>query len=413
MVGCATVPAVRLDQGPVQEQLKPLEEHVLADSQQLKKHLEESGALYEEDALQAYLDELARPIFTKLESAGSHQLNLRVVRDPTLNAFTLGDGSIYINTGLIARLTSAQQLAFIVGHETSHVLNRDLLYFTDAAQRKTVAAKLTELVVTPALSVVGLGGVADAGVNMTYAASIMGYGREREARADEDSVRLMQQLGYDPREALRIFDAFLSEDTQYQQGLELAFLSSHPSNEARRSALQQQLGRDVSAPNSPIPDKAFLTATEGVRLENASLDTQLGRYHHAINTLEAIIRRAPEQAMAHALLADAYRLIAEHPERLKEEVSKNTWKELCDAAGDTPESYWRSKARESYERASSLDPALPEPYRGLGLLAEAEGRPDEARQYLQRYLTMSPDAKDRRFVMSKIVHLQPSAASQP
>ncbi len=404
--GCASAPPVRLDQGQVQDPLRNLETYVLEDARKFKELVEKSGALYGDPAFDAYLNDLVRPFVPTVASSG-YQFSFKVVRDPTLNAYTLGDGTIYFNTGLIARLKSAQQLAFVAGHEIAHVMNRDLVYYTDSLHKKTVGTKLTDLVVGPALSAFGLGGIGELGVGLAYAASVTGYGREREATADAESLSAMQAQQYDEREALRVFETFLREDERYHRGLEISFLSSHPSNEARMAAVKKAMGSKALDVFAAEPeDRAFLDATHDLRVDNASFNIQLGRSYHAVEDLQIILKKEPTDERAHYYLAEAYRLIAEDPRKLKDELSRKAWSEINDVADAEHTDYWHSRAAEEYRQAMKLDPAFPDPHRGLGLLQHARDERAQALASFQRYLELSPDAKDRRFVTSYITRLQ-------
>ncbi len=424
--GCATTQTVRLDEGLVPEKLQTLEQEVLEDTRKFGTFLENSGAFYEDPQLEAYLQEIVQPLVPELPTSIPYRFRFKIVRDPTLNAYTLGDGAIYFHTGLIARLTSAQQMAFIAGHEIAHVMNRDLVYFTDSLHRKTITAKVTDLVLTPALAVVGLGGVGEAGVGLAYRASITGYGRQREAQADEASLKTLQHLGYNGRAALGVFETLLAEDKRYQKGIEISFLSSHPANEERMKAVKTFLGikgediepsenkdtldgsgPSVSQHDGYAIDAAFLDATHRLRIDNAAMDIQLQRYDHAIQQLRAILERRPQEALTHHYLAEAYRLIGDNPHALRKELNYSTWEESRREEESLKQpAYWRQRAREAYQEAMRWDATLADPYRGLGLLVQAEGRDVEALESFQRYLELSPSAKDRRFVLSWIDRLK-------
>lgn len=404
--GCATTVPVRLDQGRVQAPLADLERYVLEDARQFKRLLDERGALYEDPTLQAYLASLCRPLFPPVDPALPYRFDVKVLRDPTLNAFAFSDGAIYVNTGLVARLSSAEELAFVVSHEVSHVMNRDLLYFTDTLRRKTVAAKLTGLVVTPALAAIGLGGLGESGVGLAYAASLAGYGRERETRADEEGARRLKQLGYDPQAALRAMRATLDEEAWYQRGWEVSFLSDHPSTAARFNRIRELLGLAPSAGRASAADATFEAATEQLRLDNASLNIQLGRPYHAVDELQRLHQRQPDHAPIQYLLAEAYRALAEDPGKLKEELTITRWTMLREAADITQTTYWQSQAAAAYTRVLTTHPAFPASYRGLGLLRHAQGQSVEAGRLLRRYLDLAPAASDRRFVISYIAKLE-------
>lgn len=410
-IGCATSAPVRMDQGKVPDRLVDLERNVLEDSLKFKALLEEEGAVYEAPVLQAYLDRLFRSLIPSTPSSSAPNFNVKVIRDPTVNAYTLLDGTIYVNTGLIARLKTSHQLAFVLGHELAHLLNRDLLYFTDQLHRKTVAAKLTGLVMVPALSAVGLGGVGNLGLGAVYAASVTGYGREREDAADAESVRMMRRCGYREAESVGLFEALLAEHDRYQQGLEISFFSSHPSNQHRLSAVKTLLGGSDELRASAV-ELEFLKVTKPLRLANAVLNLKLDRYDHALQDLQLILRHFPQEAEAHYYLGETYRLIAQHPKKLRDELSEKAWKGLNRPMDNTWAASWQAQAIAAYRQAMTNDPTLADPYRGLGLLYEAQGHSPEAVNYLRRYLEMHPSAPDRRFIASTLARLQQPPAAQ-
>jgi predicted Zn-dependent protease len=404
-----------VDQGQVQEKLRDLETSVLEDARKFQELVEARGAVYEDPQLQVYLEELSRPLVPPLPPSSPYRFRVKVISDPTLNAFVLGDGLLYLNTGLIARVKTSQQLAFVIGHEIGHAVNRDLVYFTDNLHRKTVASKLSGLVVTPALSAFGLGGIGELGIGLAYAASVTGYGREREARADEDSLKAMRRLGYDEREALRVFETFLAEHERYHRGIEIGFLSSHPSNQQRLKAVKKFMGSKALDVFAAEPsDERFLDITHRLRVDNASFNIELGRFYHAAEDLQIILRRTPDDALGHFHLAEAYRRIAEDPRKLKDELSRKAWRQIAEVAEKDQQPYWESRALEEYQQALQLDPQLAPPHRGLGLLRQAQGQREEALTHFTRYLELAPDAKDRRFVVSVINRLEraPSAEAE-
>ena len=57
---------------------------------------------------------------------------------------------------------------------------------------------------------------------------------------------------------------------------------------------------------------------------------------------------------------------------------------------------------------SSLDPQSPIGHRGLGLIALRRGDKEQARALLSRYLEVSPQARDRRFVEYLLIQMDDS-----
>jgi beta-barrel assembly-enhancing protease len=94
---------------------------------------------YDDPQLEQYLARLGDRLLPEaVKAAGGPVLRFRVVRDPTLNAFALPNGRIYLHTGLLSRLENEAQLATILGHEITHVVNRDALRFTRDARSRQV-----------------------------------------------------------------------------------------------------------------------------------------------------------------------------------------------------------------------------------------------------------------------------------
>ncbi len=135
------------------------------------------------------------------------QFHFAVLRDPSMNAFSLLQGGIYVHAGLLARLDNEAQLAHVLAHEITHTVKRHQLKFVRSTKNKTVAAKLAEIVLAPAAGAFAGGGGASlvsSLIGLTYAASVTGYGRENEEEADLEGLRLMAAAGYRAEEAPRV-----------------------------------------------------------------------------------------------------------------------------------------------------------------------------------------------------------------
>jgi len=91
-----------------------------------KKHhaqvLQQTPA-YKDKDLQDYVQSIGDSL-----SLNSHRPNLfyrfTVLDSPDINAFALPGGYIYINRGLMAYLSSEEELAAVLGHEIGHVTAR-------------------------------------------------------------------------------------------------------------------------------------------------------------------------------------------------------------------------------------------------------------------------------------------------
>lgn len=153
-----------------------------------------------------------------------------------INAFALPGGEIGVYTGLLKVATTQDQLAAVLGHEVGHVLaqhGNERMSLELATQSGTQllaglykgsAEKKQQL-----LSVLGLG--AQYGLALPYS-------RTQEAEADIIGLKLMAEAGFNPQEAITLWQN-MSAAAGGQQPLEI--LSTHPSDETRINGIGARL----------------------------------------------------------------------------------------------------------------------------------------------------------------------------
>lgn len=100
-----------------------------------------SGKILFNDELTKYVEGVAKRVLAK-ESGEKDKLNFFLVRSFIPNAFATSSGCIFINIGLIARLKSEEELAFVICHEYVHFKNsHGLLGFENALKLNKSAKK--------------------------------------------------------------------------------------------------------------------------------------------------------------------------------------------------------------------------------------------------------------------------------
>jgi predicted Zn-dependent protease len=158
-----------------------------------------------------------------------------VFEDEDPNAFALPGGKVGVHTGLFRVAKNDAQLAAVLGHEVAH-----------AVARHGVERMSRELLI--GLGVAGLGAaVGDdrvalaAGVGATLLISLP-FSREQEAEADEIGLLYMARAGYDPREAIRLWQNFEALGV----GTRIEFLSTHPSHGSRIERLERVMPRALA-----------------------------------------------------------------------------------------------------------------------------------------------------------------------
>lgn len=387
-----------------------------ADEQRLWRQAEKEeetllkrAKVYDDPLLEEYLARVGdRLMSDQVRAAGGPGFKFGVLRDPTLNAFAMPNGRIYMHTGLLSRLENEAQLATIVGHEMTHVTHRHALSFTRDARNKQILYTVLGVAASIGIAVAAgsraragdwvgaavLSQTANAilglGLQLAAIASINGYGRDLERDADNGSLESLARAGYDPKEAPRVFQLLASERKD-RGALETFFFGSHPRLQERVEATTELL-RTTYAGAAAAPDTIKTTEEFELRMrsvvrENAYLDIRAGRFALAERQLDRVLAITPRDPLAHLYYGDLYRLQAQR------------------ARGVGEKDELAGKALASYERSAALDPTLPDPYRQLGFLYYQQKDAARARAAFEKYLALKPDAPDARRIKEYLVEL--------
>jgi predicted Zn-dependent protease len=171
---------------------------------------------------------------TEANHLGGQTWETRVFVDDTPNAFALPGGKIGVHTGLFKVAKNDAQLAAVLGHEIGHVLSRH------SAER--VSQGLVAQVGTTAVGA----SYGDAAANLFAQAATLGvilpYSRTQESEADDIGLTLMARAGYDPRQAIPLWENFKKEGGSRPP----EFLSTHPAPETRIQRLNAHMAKAVA-----------------------------------------------------------------------------------------------------------------------------------------------------------------------
>lgn len=397
---------------PLSDNLTKLEKEILADTRQAENLFYRSGALYEDDKVTDYLNGIANRLVDSDKLDETMDLKIRIIREPTVNAFAMATGSIYIHTGALARLESEDQLAHLLGHEISHVVNKDMLYFVESYHKKIIVYKIFDIVLAPTSVFFGLlGDLAQSAFLLFHVATVTGYSRLDEARADKEGMQCATRQGYGSQGGTGLMQVFLKEGERYQSGPEIFFLMMHPTTKWRLNELNRVTSEKAAVPVVLKPDSdAFLQNMAKIKLYNATLNIKWDRLEHAKDNIQWVLEKVPDNPEAHYLAGEIYRLEAEDKKKVKEELNYAKWSELNKGYKKTElEEAWCKKAQEEYGRAIVCDGAYANSYKGLALLCKYKDKREEAVVNLKKYLAAAPEASDKRYVNNLIEKLNRQA----
>jgi predicted Zn-dependent protease len=183
-------------------------------------------------------------------------------RTRSINAFALPGGYLGVNLGLIAVVTSRDELASVLGHELSHVTQRHIsrIIAKQSAQAPWVMAGML-------LGVLAAGRNPDAANAMivgSQAAAMqnqLNFSRDMEREADRLGYGAMTQAGFDPEGFVTMFEK-LQQGSRLNDSGNYPYLRSHPLTTERIADMQTrtQLLPHNGANARPTPEHFMVTA---------------------------------------------------------------------------------------------------------------------------------------------------------
>jgi len=210
----------------------------------------------QDPVLTDYVTRVGKRLMASREAQESgFPFTFEVVADPSINAFALPGGPMFINTGLLRAVDNEAQLAGVMGHEMSHVILR---HGTNQASK----SKLIQLPAILAAQMVGnnsmVSQMEQLGIRAAAGGVLLKFSRTAESEADLTGSHLMSEAGYDPMEMARFFNKLNA-----QGGHGLQFLSDHPNPANRERAIQQEA--------RALPQKSYGSETGDFRKMKAAV----------------------------------------------------------------------------------------------------------------------------------------------
>lgn len=212
--------------------------------QQLEAEIAQQLPIVNDATTEAFINRIGQRIVSQTEFSDL-PWEFHVVADPSINAFNIPGGHVYVHTGLIQQVDDVAELAGVMGHEIAHGLARH------ATERLTTTYGLQ----------IGAGVLLgqDPGLIAQIVAQIVGQGaiasfsRADEREADELAVRYLYNARYDPDGMVDLFRKLLQQQESSPSAVG-QFFSTHPLTEDRIESVQREIAR--------LPDRSDLVSND-------------------------------------------------------------------------------------------------------------------------------------------------------
>jgi predicted Zn-dependent protease len=314
--------------------------------------------LYREPQLEQFLEQILTTLMS-VEAPGGSLPRVVLLRESSLDAYSFPDGAIYLHTGLLARLESEAELALLLAHELVHITRQHALQALVAFPPETDVSFFDRLLSDSLSWSRDAAMPADRGKASDQLLSLR---RSLEQEADRMGLDMVVQAGYDPSEALEIFDNLIDGE------------GGKPEMERVAAILQAVPATDLAKPARLTDRSAFGNRLQALLLDQGWLELQHDRWDGALRCARRLVRDTPIHARGYYLLGEILR--------------------RRNAAGDIPQ------ALTHYVRAIALDPSFPEPHKAIGLIHFKQGQTRLAKGFFEKALALAPHSRDNDYVRS-------------
>ncbi len=207
-------------------------EKEIAMGKQLAGEVQRQAKLLDDPIINEYINRLGQNLARS--SDAKVPFTFQVIDDPTLNAFALPGGFIFVHTGLLTAAETEAEMASAMAHEIAHVAARHMT-------RQACKAQAANIATIPLIFMGGWGGyaarqAAAAAIPMTFLSFSRGY----EAEADYLGLQYLYSAGYDPTAAIDMFEKMMSLEKR-QPGSIAKIFSTHPMNADRLKKAQAEI----------------------------------------------------------------------------------------------------------------------------------------------------------------------------
>lgn len=189
----------------------------------------------------------------KAAGLSPNTVQIVLINDDSINAFTAGGQTVYVNSGLIQAADNANQVQGVIAHELGHVADGHVV-LADQGIKPALGIQLLSMVVGLAAMAAG-GGEAGAGIMAAGQQAALGkylaFSRVQEATADATGAKFLREANISGRGMLTFFKKLQNEEYRYGDGQIDPFMQTHPLSGERIANLTADLQASPAWANKP------------------------------------------------------------------------------------------------------------------------------------------------------------------
>jgi len=242
---------------------------------------------------------MVTPIW-KAAGLDPNAVEIMIVQDNSLNAFVAGGQRIFINTGLIMRTETPNQLIGVLAHESGHIAGGHLARMQEELRNLSTLQILEAILGAGAMaggavsgSGMGRGGAGGGGPRAPGSLlSFLHYTQTQESSADQAAMTYLQRTQQSPKGAVD-FLRILQREERMAISQRDPYLTTHPLTPERIHAFEEAAARSPYMNAQDTPQNLDMHHRMVAKLMGfITPDTALARFSEADRSVPARYARA-------------------------------------------------------------------------------------------------------------------------
>ena len=190
--------------------------------------------------IEEILTEIAKPVFA-VAGLRPEDAKIYVINSETINAFTIGNGYIFINSGLLLKFENPLHFIGVLCHEVGHIAAGHITRLISNIENRS--SNFMVAMLAGILGAMATGSPDAIAVLLGYAMTderlFLRFSREQEFAADALAASYAIKLGYNANILIEVFDAFERMEILSGGANLPIYIRSHPKSVNRISAIRK------------------------------------------------------------------------------------------------------------------------------------------------------------------------------
>jgi len=286
-------------------EMSPAAERRLGDS--IARSLYRDPDYLDDPVLAGYVQSIWQPLLDAARARGDlrsdmeelYAWDILLARDRSVNAFALPGGYFGLHLGLVAIVTTRDELASVLGHELSHVTQRHIarnINKQSAQQPWMIGAMILGMLAAAKSNSPDAANAMIIGGQAAAIQSQLNFSRDMEREADRVGFGVSTAAGFAPEGFVGMFEKLQMANRLNDSG-NFPYLRSHPLTTERIADMQNRISLTTpSAPAPPSQWEPLMVAARARLLSNPGVDAL--RAWEADVQPDALQTRSPAQQAA-------------------------------------------------------------------------------------------------------------------